>query len=336
MKALRTKAEAPPAPSLRPSGPPEPAARAAAVVLLDLDEAADGQRLDNLLVRLCKGVPKSHLYQLIRSGQVRINGKRCSPQDGVAAGDRLRLPPVRVAAVTPRSAPAVEFPVIFEDDWLLVIDKPAGVAVHGGSGVSSGVIEQVRAARPQARFLELVHRLDRETSGVLMLARKRAALVAVQDQLRQRRVDKRYWALVAGRWPLRTKLLDSPLHKYLTADGERRVLVRSDGQSAVTRVTGLQHAALPTGDVVTLVECRIETGRTHQIRVHLGHAGLPIIGDQKYGDFTLNKTLDKLGYKCMYLHAFLVSIVHPIRHDPCRFEAPMPADFERALQATAG
>lgn len=328
MKALGTKAEAPPAPRRPPSdgSRPPPSVR-----FFDVDDEASGQRLDNLLTRLLKGVPKSHVYRLIRSGQVRVNGARCTADDRVAAGDRVRVPPVRVEPEKPARAPAVEFPVLYEDDALLVIDKPAGVAVHGGSGVASGVIEQLRAARPLARTLELVHRLDRETSGVLLIAKKRAALVALQRLFRERRVDKRYRAVVIGRWPLRTRTLDARLERYLTADGERRVAVRADGATALTRVTGLAHADVPGAGVCTLVECRIETGRTHQIRVHLAHAGFPIVGDEKYGQFDLNKSLHKPYNKRMFLHAFSLSIENWPEHPPLRVEAPMPAEFDAFL-----
>ncbi|MFT4102203.1 MAG: RluA family pseudouridine synthase [Burkholderiaceae bacterium] len=307
----------------------------AQVVYVDIDDGAAGQRLDNLLIRLCKGVPKSHLYRLIRSGQVRLNGKRCAADVRLACGDRLRLPPMRRAepSAAAASAPPVEFPVIFENDALIVIDKPAGVAVHGGSGVSSGVIEQLRAARPQARFLELVHRLDRDTSGVMMIAKKRSALVELQRQLRERLSDKRYLAIVLGRWPLRSKRLTDPLHKFLTPDGERRVMVRADGLSAATTVTGLRHASPPGAGVCTLVECRIETGRTHQIRVHLSHAGFPLLGDEKYGVFDLNKSLDKIGHKRMFLHSFSLMVKEPESGRAQQFVSPMPGEFDALLDA---
>jgi len=334
MKALSTKAEAPS--SGRLASIDRPAVRHLAVD----DEAGAGQRLDNFLVRHCKGVPKSHLYQLVRSGQVRVNGKRCRPDDRLAAGDTVRVPPIVLGGAGAAAggegrpdAPAAEFPILFEDDALLVVDKPEGVAVHGGSGVAHGVIERLRAARPDARFLELAHRLDRETSGVLMLAKRRAALVALHGQLRERVTDKRYVAIVAGRWPLRTKTVQAPLHRYLTADGERRVRVQAGGQEAVSRVTGLRHADVAGLGVFSLVEVKIETGRTHQIRVHLAHAGFPIAGDAKYGDFELNKALHKLGHKRMFLHAFMISIQHPIGGRPMTLAAPVPAAFDALVPA---
>ncbi len=295
------------------------------------DDSGAGQRLDNFLARHCKGVPRSHLYQLIRSGQVRVDGRRCRADDRLEAGATVRVPPI-VHDVAPgesqRSAPPAHFPVIFEDDELLVIDKPAGVAVHGGSGVAHGAVEQLRAAAPNAKFLELAHRIDRDTSGVLVLARKRSALLSVHRQLRDRQVDKRYLAIVLGRWPLRTKTFDQPLQRYLSAEGERRVRVRADGQDALTRVTGVRHFTLPTLGMFTLVEVSIETGRTHQIRVHLAHAGFPIAGDQKYGDFELNRALRKAGHDRMYLHAWSLRIRHPSTNRVLELVAPRPGEFD--------
>ncbi len=206
--------------------------------------------------------------------------------------------------------------------------NPPASPVHGGSGVAFGVIERLRAVRPQARFLELAHRLDRETSGVLMIAKKRRALVDLHDQLRDRRTDKRYRAIVLGRWPLRTKTIRLALQRYLTPEGERRVRVEADGKEAVTRVTGLRHFMLADGRECSLVEACIETGRTHQIRVHLAQSGFPIVGDDKYGDFELNRMLQKSGHRRMYLHAFSLEIHHPIDGNPLRFEAPLPEAFE--------
>lgn len=344
MNALSTKAEAAPATRAQPGRRP-------AVRHLAVDEdVGGGQRLDNFLLRHCKGVPKSHLYRLIRSGQVRVNGKRCRPDDRLAPGDKVRLPPIDVPALpaqrgalptaqgVPASGPAHgappgRFEVLFEDDAMLAIDKPAGVAVHGGSGVAHGAIERLRAARPTARFLELAHRLDRETSGVLLFAKKRAALLDLHAQLRERRVDKRYFAIVRGRWPLRTKTVRQPLQRYLTGEGERRVRVQEGGQEAVTRITGVEHYQLPDLGAFTLVELRIETGRTHQIRVHLAHAGFPIVGDDKYGDFTLNKLLDKLGFKRMFLHAFYIKIRNPSDQRGLVLEAPLPEEFRQFAAA---
>jgi len=274
-----------------------------AAKILTVDAESAGQRLDNFLLRHLKGVPKTHVYRIIRSGEVRINKGRVAADTRVAAGDQVRLPPVRLPerVVDPeqagiRAAPAREFPVLLEDEHMLAIAKPAGVAVHGGSGVSFGVIEQLRIARPQAKFLELVHRLDRETSGILLVAKKRSALLALQDQLRERQGDKAmgktYLALVRGAWLASNKVIDLPLHKYLDAQGERRVKVVAkddpDGMRAITLVKVAQR--LPG---YTLLEVTIKTGRTHQIRVHLASQGLPIAGDDKYGDFEANRLLQK-------------------------------------------
>ncbi len=346
MNALSTKAEASPAGREALSGRP-------AVRRIEVDEdAGGGQRLDNFLIRHCKGVPKSHLYQLIRSGQVRVNGKRCRPDDRLSSGDLVRVPPVVTArpgpgvsaegigpaapaqgGFGPRAVPPGQFTILYEDEAILAIDKPAGVAVHGGSGVAHGAIERLRAARPQAKFLELAHRLDRETSGVLLLGKKRAALLALHAQLRERQADKRYLAIVVGRWPLRTKTVQEPLHRFLTPEGERRVRVQAGGQAALTRVTGLQQFELPGLGEFTLVEAKIETGRTHQIRVHLAHAGFPIAGDEKYGDFNLNKLLYKTSYKRMFLHAISMKIRHPSDGRAITLEAPMPGEFAALIAA---
>jgi 23S rRNA pseudouridine955/2504/2580 synthase len=229
--------------------------------------------------------------------------------------------------------PGQEFPVLLEDDGLLAIDKPSGVAVHGGSGVSFGVIEQLRASRPQAKMLELIHRIDRETSGVLPVAKKRSVLTAMHDLMRGGRIRKRYLALVRGDWQGGPTALRFPLHKYVTGDGERRVVVQDGGQEAGTRVRPKARYEHPVVGLLTLLECELETGRTHQIRVHLAHVGHPLVGDEKYGDFDLNKRLDKLGHKRMYLHAFSVSFKHPADDRDLRLEALLPGDFERMLAA---
>jgi 23S rRNA pseudouridine955/2504/2580 synthase len=266
---------------------------------------------------------------------VRVNSKRVEVSDRLAVGDRMRVPPVRVSApATPPPmwiAPA-NFPVLFEDETLLAINKPSGVAVHGGSGISFGVIEQLRAARPESTFLELVHRLDRDTSGILLLAKKRVALVGMHALLRDGHVDKRYLALVRGRWPHLRREVRVSLHKYVDASGERRVRVDPDGQDAVTIFT----RSKVWRDDATLVEARLKTGRTHQIRVHLAHLGFPIAGDDKYGDFEWNRVLAKEGLKRMFLHAAKLGFTHPVTHVAVRLEAALPLELTRYIDRLDG
>jgi 23S rRNA pseudouridine955/2504/2580 synthase len=284
-----------------------------------------------------KGVPKTHVYRIIRSGEVRVNKGRASADSRVETGDVVRLPPVRLsgnaAAKAEQPAPAREFPVLFEDEHVLAIDKPAGVAVHGGSGVSFGVIEQLRQARPAARFLELVHRLDRETSGILLVAKKRSALVRLQDQFRERETGKTYLALALGTWPASKKVIDLPLHKYLQADGERRVRVVGkddpDGMRSITLVKVAEKLSLPPP--ASLLEVTIKTGRTHQIRVHLASSGHPILGDDKYGDFECNKVLARQGLKRMFLHAWRLQFDHPATGERVELLAPLPPELQRFI-----
>ncbi|MDO8770593.1 MAG: RluA family pseudouridine synthase [Burkholderiaceae bacterium] len=315
-----------------------------------VDEDSDGQRLDNFLIRQLKGVPKTHVYRIIRSGEVRVNKGRASADTRVQTGDVVRLPPVRVSermadkalemeklAVTYKATGRIsalkDFSVLLEDDHVLAIDKPAGVAVHGGSGISFGVIEQLRMARPQARFLELVHRLDRETSGILLIAKKRSALTHLQNQFRERETGKTYLALVAGTWPANKKVLDKPLHKFLLENGERRVKITHkddpDGMKSVTLVKVAQRFSS-----YTLLEVTIKTGRTHQIRVHLASEGHPIVGDDKYGDFELNKVLQKpsaeqvIPLKRMFLHAWRLQLTHPATGERVELHAELPPELQ--------
>lgn len=314
---------------------------------ITVDDDSAGQRLDNFLFRHLKGVPKTHVYRIIRSGEVRVNKGRAGADTKLQAGDVLRVPPIRVAdkpvATNAVSVPTRTFPVLYEDDCFLAIHKPAGVAVHGGSGVSSGVIEQLRKARPQAACLELVHRLDRETSGVLLVAKKRSALRALQDQFRERETGKTYLALVKGTWPAKLKVIDSPLHKYLLPDGERRVKVveptHPDAMRSVTLVKvrgvtgdlglGMSGSVAPIGG--SLLEVTIKTGRTHQIRVHLASSGHCIAGDDKYGDFEWNRSLTKAGFKRMFLHAWRLQVKHPASEEVLTFVASLPDDLKAML-----
>ena len=336
----RTRAAGQPLEAAAAQGPFVKSGTAAApqVLHLQVDEDSAGQRLDNFLIRHLKGVPKTHVYRVIRSGEVRVNKGRAAADTRLQRGDDVRVPPVRVAQrPSAGAAPAREFDVLFEDDALLAIDKPPGVAVHGGSGVSFGVIEQLRRARPAARFLELVHRLDRETSGVLLLAKKRSALTALQDQFRARETGKTYAALVLGEWPDNLKLIDVPLHKYLKSDGERRVRTSTadDAQAkrSITLVRVVQRFA-----GFTLLDVGIRTGRTHQIRVHLAHAGHAIVGDDKYGDFEFNKALARgtalpgQRYDGMFLHARRLAFEHPASGERIELQAPLPAACAALLQ----
>ncbi|MFG6415801.1 RluA family pseudouridine synthase [Roseateles sp. DC23W] len=292
-----------------------------------VDDGSAGQRLDNFLLRELKGVPKTHVYRVIRAGEVRVNKGRAQADTRLEIGDEVRIPPVRVPekAEAP-AAPAREFPIVFEDEHLLVIDKPAGVAVHGGSGVSYGVIEALRRSRPTARFLELVHRLDKETSGLLMIAKKRSALVALQDQLRERETGKTYAALVWGDWPAKLKVIDVPLVKFVGSDGERWVRPGKADEAEAKRSISLVKVVQRTAQF-SLLDVTIKTGRTHQIRVHLQQAGHAIVGDPKYGDFDRNRELARgpAKFDRMFLHARRLAFQHPATGETVTCEAPLPA-----------
>jgi 23S rRNA pseudouridine955/2504/2580 synthase len=319
--------------------PSAPSAEASST--LKIDEAHVGQRLDNYLSTMLKGVPKSHVYRIVRSGEVRINKGRADVDYRLLEGDLVRIPPIRIAspsAGVPNEAKMAEkarqsLSFLFEDDAIIAIDKPSGLAVHGGSGVSFGVIEALRAQRPEAKYLELVHRLDRETSGVLLVAKKRSALTGLHAILRGEtgaRMEKNYHALVKGDWPDEKRHVRVKLAKRVTASGEKRVSVdEEDGQDAHTIFTRVERLGM-----ATLLNCDIRTGRTHQIRVHLAHLGFPIIGDDKYGDFQLNKIAQAVkngGLKRMFLHARLIRFVHPLSGEILTIESPQPPDLTRYL-----
>ena len=321
-----------------------------------------GTRLDNFLIRYLKGVPKTHVYRIIRSGEVRVNKGRAQADTRVETGDVVRLPPVRTSERADQKAvaieaakevvrhgamstvggfaPAAEFPVLFEDDFVLAIDKPAGVAVHGGSGVSFGVIEQLRMARPDAEFLELVHRLDRETSGILLIAKRRMALKLLQEQFRERETDKVYLALVKGNWPANQRVIDKALHKYESPNGERRVkVVPNDHPDALRSITLVKVKNTVADGRFTLLEVTIKTGRTHQIRVHLADAGHPIAGDDKYGDFDMNKALQKTSanapsLKRMFLHAWSLKFNHPKLRKVVHLQAELPPELQQFLPSS--
>ena len=303
-----------------------------------VDEDALGQRLDNFLIGLCKGVPKSHIYRILRSGEVRVNSKRVDATYRLCVGDSLRIPPIRLAErrqsdVDEAAKARVDLPIIYEDEAILVIDKPEGITVHGGSGVSFGVIEALRRQRPQAKFLELAHRLDRETSGVLLVGKKRLALTTLHDMFREHGAgaDKRYLVLVKGRWMNATQHVKQPLFKYLTEGGERRVAVDPQGKPSHT-----VFRLLARWPEMSLLEAQLKTGRTHQIRVHLAHLGFPILGDEKYGDFALNKSLKRDGLKRMALHAWRMAFRHPLTAEPLECVAPLPAGIADYIAAVDG
>jgi len=293
------------------------------VTWLEVGEESDAQRIDNFLVRRLKGVPKSHVYRVLRSGEVRVNSGRVKPDYRLRIGDKVRVPPVRVAKPALKgSIRPIDFPLVFEDPSLLVIDKPSGVAVHGGSGVSHGVIESLRAARPEAKMLELAHRLDRDTSGLLVVAKKRSALVELHRMLREGEVEKVYVAVVKGVPAGKHFDIKDPLHKYVNAKGERRVAVKEGGMEAVTRVK-----VLASSGELSLFQLRLMTGRTHQIRVHLAHAGHPVLGDDKYGDFEFNRALARQGVKRLFLHARRIVFKHPVDGKRIALESPLHKDM---------
>lgn len=291
---------------------------------LSVSEDDSGQRLDNFLFRHLKGVPKGHVYRLLRTGQVRVNSRRSKPDYRLQAGDELRLPPVRQAEPASMEQPrdwqrtALEDAILYEDGHLLVLNKPAGIAVHGGSGQSLGVIEALRMMRPEQSGLELVHRLDRETSGCLVIAKKRSALRALHAAIREGRMEKRYLALLAGRWQGGERVVDAALEKNQLQGGERMVRVAAGGKSAESRFRPVSRFR-----DATLVEVTIPTGRTHQIRVHAAHIGHPVAGDEKYGDREANKLFRGLGLKRMFLHAHSLGFAHPSSGEPVAASAPL-------------
>ena len=297
-----------------------------------IDADIAGQRIDNFLRARLKGVPKSLIYKIVRKGEVRVNKKRIKPEYKLVEGDTVRIPPVRQAEQTElpsvklNKVAAIESAILYEDDRLIVINKPSGTAVHGGSGLNFGLIEGLRALRPNAPFLELVHRLDRETSGCMLIAKKRSALRSLHEQLRNKTIDKRYLALVAGLWPENRYKVKAPLHKNVLQSGERMVFVNDSGKPSETRFHIKQRFAN-----ATLVEASPITGRTHQIRVHCQHAGHSIAGDPKYGDSEFERYLSKFGRQRLFLHAHSIQFIHPHTHSVCKFEAPMEPNLSALL-----
>src|SRR5688572_7226513 len=329
VKTRRYETPVAPAPQAAPKSTEGPAK----VQQVEVGERGEGQRLDNFLGRILKDVPRTHIFRVIRKGEVRVNGKRAKPDQRLQASDIVRVPPVRTgAAAPPRRAPAAMIQgltgaIVHEDPRLLVIDKPAGIAVHGGSGVSFGVIEALRAARPD-ETLELVHRLDRDTSGLLLVARKPAALRTLHALMRDGEVDKKYLALVKGKWELGKKRIDVPLRTDTRVGGERTVRAHETGKEAVSVFKPVQFF----GKKASLVEVELETGRTHQIRVHATHAGYPLAGDEKYGEAEFNEKMKLLGLTRMFLHAHQVSFTWPDSGVEFTASAPLPADLATVIE----
>lgn len=306
------------------------------VQLLTIEAEHEGQRIDNFLKTQLKGVPKSLIYRILRKGEVRVNKKRIKPEYKLCPGDEVRVPPVRVAeknelpSANLGSIQRLESQILFEDDAMIVLNKPSGMAVHGGSGLSFGVIEGLRALRPDARFLELVHRLDRDTSGVLLVAKKRSALRSLHEQLRVKTMRKQYLALVRGQWQPHVKVVNAPLRKNDLQSGERVVRVSSDGKPSETRFRIARQFA-----EATLVECSPITGRTHQIRVHTQHAGHPIACDDKYGEAAFDEKMRSKGLKRLFLHAWKLTFTHPVDGREVLIEAPLAPELDNFLNKLA-
>ncbi len=300
--------------------------------LLSISEDQSGQRIDNFLMTLLKGVPRSRIYRLLRKGEVRVNKGRIKPEYRLQESDVVRVPPIRIAERT-QNLPGRSLRellvdnVIFEDKTCLVINKPSGIAVHGGSGINLGIIEALRAMHPDEQRLELVHRLDRDTSGCLLVARNRASLRALQDQMRERAVDKRYLALVKGRWPKNLHQVNAPLRKNTLSSGERVVRPDKEGKQALTRFKVIRQFK-----TATLVEAKLETGRTHQIRVHCQLVGYPLAGDLKYGDESYDKSLKNFGLNRLFLHASELKFSLPRTGEVIKVEAPLPRDLKLVLE----
>ena len=305
----------------------------AQVMMISIDEDQAGQRLDNFLIARLKGVPKSKIYNVIRKGEVRVNKGRIKPEYKLVAGDSVRVPPIRTAEAGTEAKASHQMmsllarSILFEDDGLLVVNKPPGLAVHGGSGITLGLIETLRQMRPEARHLELVHRLDRDTSGCIMVAKKRSYLRHLQAALREKSagaggITKVYQALVIGAWPKRVHQVNAPLLKTEVAGGERVVRVHPEGKPSLTEFKLLQGFA-----GFSLIEARPITGRTHQIRVHAQYAGCALVGDEKYGNDEINEAMRAQGIKRLFLHASALSFYLPESEELTRVDAPLPADL---------
>ncbi|MEJ2404115.1 MAG: 23S rRNA pseudouridine(955/2504/2580) synthase RluC [Candidatus Thiodiazotropha sp.] len=301
------------------------------VQFVDVASEFAGQRIDNFLLRQIKGAPKSYIYRVLRTGEVRVNKGRVKAQYKLQSGDRIRIPPVRLEARSDNPIPEslqarLRDAIVFEDERFLVLNKPSGIAVHGGSGVSVGVIETLRHMMPDERQLELVHRLDRDTSGCLMISKRRSALRVLHELMRENRVDKRYLALVAGSWRKGVKRVDQPLKINTLQGGERIVRVDQEGRPSQTVFRRLERFT-----IATLVEAELLTGRTHQIRVHSAWLGSPVLGDQKYGDSELNKTMKNKGLRRLFLHAYQLKLRWPGEGRERVIQAPLPSELQQVL-----
>ncbi|MCD2451293.1 23S rRNA pseudouridine(955/2504/2580) synthase RluC [Methylicorpusculum oleiharenae] len=301
----------------------------ATVQMVEITDETSDQRLDNFLITKLKGVPKSHIYRIVRKGEVRVNKGRVDVKYRLQPGDMVRIPPVRVNVVddivfVPKSLKqSLEQDILFEDDVLMVLNKPAGYAVHGGSGLSTAVIESLRQLRPDAHFLELVHRLDRDTSGCLIIAKKRSALRTLHELFRGDGIRKTYLALLGGVWERKSIAVTAPLLKQTGQSGERMVIVSQEGKSSATFFKSIKSLS-----DATWVEASPQTGRTHQIRVHAAWLGHPILGDDRYGDFEVNRSFKKRGIKRLFLHAFKLEFTHPVSGKPLIITAPVPVDMQ--------
>jgi len=322
-----------------PSSPQKPSSEQGLptqVMFVSIDEDQAGQRLDNFLMARLKGVPKSKIYNIIRKGEVRVNKGRTKPDYKICKGNEIRIPPIRIAEREPVAKASnvmtrlLESSILFENEGLLVINKPPGLAVHGGSGVSLGLIETLRQMRPEARYLELIHRLDRDTSGCIMIAKKRSMLRHLQAALREKSasgITKVYQALVIGQWPKACRRVDAPLLKTEVADDERVVRVHPDGKPSLT-----EFKLLESYSNCSLVEARPITGRTHQIRVHAQHMGHSLVGDEKYGDDDFNKEMRELGVKRLFLHAAELGFYLPEAKEKTIVKAPLAKDLAEVIK----
>lgn len=306
------------------------------VELVEITEAYDDQRLDNFLITRLKGVPKSRIYRIVRKGEVRVNKSRVDAKYRLCIGDIVRIPPIRMAEVEQPTVVShhlqhkLDAAILYEDDGLIVLNKPAGFAVHGGSGMNGGIIEALRQLRPDAHFLELIHRLDKDTSGCLLIAKKRSALRQLHELFRKDRVQKTYLALLAGRWAKTKQTVNAPLQKNIRQSGERMVMISATGKEAETVFTRIK-----LYQAATLVEAAPKTGRTHQIRVHAKSLGHPIIGDERYGIEDVNKQFKSKGYHRMFLHAATLTFQHPVTGKSMTISAPLPEQLQQLLNNEA-